>query len=447
MTFLESLQYLNSFINYELHLDRIASSALPLERFENLLKSLGSPHKDFKAVHVAGTKGKGSTCEFTAAILRKFGFRVGLYTSPHLLDIRERIRVLEGSESEGCVPEKDFCALLETLKPELEKARQSPLGPPTYFEVLTALAFCYFQQKQLDYVVLETGLGGRLDATNVVQALVCGITPISLEHTQILGNTLTAIAEEKAAIIKNANPVIVAPQKIEVLSAIRNRCQHFLAREVFLEKDITWQRQGQDKNRQRFSVRTAQGEYPLQTKLLGEHSCMNAAMAIGLVEAVQQSKSWLSLKDHPWKEMIAQAIEDVTLPGRFEIFSGRRTTILDVAHTPESIEGVGKTLRELFPSQKVLVVLGLSRDKDKQEIIQRLAQFSDDIILTQADHPRAEKWEEDPSSSLKGKVSCSRTDSVKSAINLALKKAGKEDDVILVVGSFFVVAEAKQCLA
>ena len=449
MNFFESCQYLNSFINYELQLDHLASAVLSLDRFRNLLESLGSPHKNFKSLHVAGTKGKGSVCNFASQVLKQLGFRVGLYTSPHLFDVRERIRVLDldakGSAGivrfSGAILEKDFCTLVEKLKPVLEKARDNPLGPPTYFEVLTALAFCYFEQRKTDYVVLETGLGGRLDATNVIDALVCGITPIGLEHTQILGNTLSAIAAEKAAIIKTACPVIVAPQAPEAMTVIEDRCRQMQAHIFYLGQELSWQQQAQDETGQKMVVRTAHNTYQLYTSLLGKHQCQNVTMALGLVEALLQLTGDGPRTSVRWEELVARGVEETTLPGRFEIVHRQPHVILDVSHTPESIEKVGETVNNIFPQKKIISVLGLSKDKDQFRIVKNIFNFSDELILTKAAHPRAAEFSETGLQEiLTGRI-FRKTDSVSEAVSLALTKAQK-NDVILVTGSFFVVAEA-----
>ncbi len=248
MTYSEATHYLESLINYEKIPVYPYKESFKLERIENFLRVIGNPQRSLKCIHVAGTKGKGSTSAFIAYILRQAGFKTGLYTSPHLSDFRERIRILKrrsvnlrfgsttlttsrsrqavskrqkGCDFEGMIERKDLTRLVGKLKPAVEKYNQSSgYGPLSFFEVYTALAFVYFKEKNTDFVVLETGLGGRLDATNVVKPLVCAITPISLEHTQKLGNTLREIAAEKAGIIKNCQSIVIsAPQEREAASS------------------------------------------------------------------------------------------------------------------------------------------------------------------------------------------------------------------------------------
>ncbi len=212
MTFPDAIKYLESFINYEKISAWPYQESLKLKRIQGFLKRIGNPHNGLSYIHIAGSKGKGSTCAFIAYILREAGFKVGLYTSPHLSDFRERIRVLlplasslnPGSDFEGMIAKKDLVRIIQQLKPEIEEYnRMSKYGGLSFFEVYTVLAFSYFKEKKVDFVVLETGMGGRLDATNVVTPAVCVISPISYEHTQKLGKTLTKIATEKSNHQKN----------------------------------------------------------------------------------------------------------------------------------------------------------------------------------------------------------------------------------------------------
>ena len=255
-------RYLNSFINFESNLHQASSHAFNLDRVRRLFKNLGDPQKNLKFIHVAGTKGKGSTCVFIAHILQAAGYRVGLYTSPHLYKINERIRVLApGSQNisrdfSGSITDGEFNALIKALKPKLEKARRDPLsGNLTYFEVLTGLALYYFAKKKTDIVVLEAGLGGRLDATNAVEAIVDVITPISFDHTHLLGNTLDKIAREKAAIIKNrGSRVVIGKQHDKAMRVILKQCRDFAIRPVLVGRDVTYINDKTDLHGQSFHI-------------------------------------------------------------------------------------------------------------------------------------------------------------------------------------------------
>jgi len=448
MSYPDALQYLSSFINYEHRLDSLSLDDFSLQPFEDLLAALGSPHQRVCGIHVAGTKGKGLTCEFAAQILKAAGYRVGLYTSPHLWDVRERIRILleyhpafvDGQLFPDMISEKEFCAILREMRPVLEEARRHPLRPPTYFEVLTAVAFVYFQRQGVDYAVIETGLGGRLDATNVVSARVCGITQIGLEHQQILGQTLAEIAAEKAGIIKNFSPVIVAPQSPEVLRVIEERCRQQKAPVQFVNREILWEFFSRDFSGQKFAIQVGARRLAVATGMIGYPVCVNAAMALGLVYNLEDQPE--RLKD----DVVQKALLETRLPGRFEIFGACPPVILDVAHTKESVHSSGETLRAVFPGRKVVCVLGLSQDKDFPGIAREIMTFSDEAVLTSARHPRARKFEWDDVRMLARGDKVSLIPDVKQAVGKAFKSAGDEG-VILVTGSFFVVGEARRIMA
>lgn len=443
MNFLKAEQYLSSYINHELNLKACVPERFNLARVDQALAALGSPHKSLKCVHVAGSKGKGSASAFTAHILKAAGYRVGLYTSPHLYDLRERIRVLERVPARGtrydlfpdCISEEEFCGLLEEIKPRLEASRHPPQwGALTYFEVLTILAFCYFEKKKVDVAVLETGLGGRLDATNVVEPLVCAITPISLEHTQQLGNTLAAIAQEKAAIIKprkDGSPAIavIAPQPGEAKAVIEQRCREVGARPMILGKDIQCRPVRVGTDGQDFVVSGQRAEYDLTSSLLGRHQVTNAAMAVGLCEAL----SLLGFNIR--REAVREGIAATFWPGRFERAHENPRVILDGAHNPASCQTLAETFQDVFPQKKAVVILGMSDDKEKKGILENLSAIAQEFIFTQSRHPRAYRWKaEDGGTQAAG---------VLEAVELGLKTA-RPDDAIVVTGSLFVVAEARR---
>ena len=448
MTPQEVKPYLDSFINYELMLNTVTPSQFKLKRVERLLQELGNPHKQIRCVHVAGSKGKGSTCAFAATILRQAGYRVGLYTSPHLKSFKERIRILSHQENDNgeifsdCITDEELAKFLGEMKSILEKFRRSDkLGQLTYYEVLTVLAFYYFQRERVDCAVLETGLGGRLDATNVVDSLVCGITPISLEHTQILGNTLEAIAREKAAIIKANRPtVIVAPQEKEALKVIEDQCQAKKTKSFYVGKDISIEMIQQDLSGLILKVHGQRGEYTdLRTNLLGSHQMINAATAIGMIEALAFYGIPVSA------QAIREGIEQTQWPGRFEIVQQKPYVILDCAHSPSSSLQLAKTMEELFPGKKVRLVFGVSDDKNRVEICRYLNPIAQEVILTKANHPRAcELSREEMQNYFPGKP-LRVTNNVQYALEMAWQNMMMED-VILVTGSIFVIAEARNVL-
>jgi len=424
MFYPEVIRYLESFINYEDYPSYPYQESLRLERVSNFLISIGNPQDSLRSIHVAGSKGKGSTCAFLTYILREAGYKVGLYTSPHLVDFRERIRILKPStgnrqlatDFEGMIPRKDLADLVTRLKPEIEKYNEnSQYGPLTFFEIYTALAFQYFLSKKVDFAVLETGLGGRLDATNAVIPLVSIITPVSYEHTQKLGKTLGRIAGEKAGIIKPGIALICAPQKKEALDVIRKRCKEKNSRLCLVR-------------------RTPPGLSSVNLSLIGEHQKINAAVSIAAVEALKK----LGVRIN--SPAINRGLSRARWPGRCEVISKNPLIVLDGAQNAASAKVLKKAVKNNFKYKKLILVLGISNDKDLKGICRELKGLADKVVLTCANTVRAT-----PAKTLakffKGKV-IFQTKNVIEAKKLACEISGS-DDLILITGSLFVVGEAR----
>lgn len=410
---MQSSSYLATFLNHEKDLKKFAPRPTYIERVRAVLCQLGSPQDQLKVIHIAGSKGKGSTSAFTANILREAGYTVGLFTSPHLYDVHERIRILKpgltaakGKIFPDCISEKEFSRLIKKIRPQLESGRGQGL---TYFEVLTILALCYFKEEKVDWVVLETGLGGRLDATNVCDAIVSVITPISLEHTAQLGKTLAKIASEKAAIIKSAKSfVVVAPQKPEALKVIKARCRDVGAKTVLVVRSKS-----------------------MSSSLLGRHQQINAAVAVEIANVLKISKA-----------AVHKGLTKTFWPLRFEIISRQPFIILDGAHNPESCERLIETLGEVFSGKKWILIFGSSEDKDIRAMARLLTKNAQDVILTSAQHPRAVVWDDENAKKYFPKQNLVVTRSVATACRFAMKITGPQS-LIVVAGSLFVAAEAR----
>jgi dihydrofolate synthase/folylpolyglutamate synthase len=449
MTYPEAIQYLESFINYEKVLVWPYKESLKLERIRGFLGTINNPQDSLKCIHIAGSKGKGSTCAFLTYILREAGYRVGLYTSPHLSDFRERIRILEcqsvkvskrqrENDFEGTISQDELSQLVDQLKPEIEKCnKNSKYDPLSFFEVYTALAFVYFKEKKVDFAVLETGLGGRLDATNVVNPLVCAITPISYEHTQKLGNTLREIATEKVGIIKVSKcqsvkvskPIVItAPQEKEAMEVIRKKCKVVGARLYAVNKDIFY-----EKTAKGFSIMGIFDEYPnLEINLLGRHQIINATVAIGVIEALRFYNIIIDT------DSIRAGLYNTVWPGRCEVVARNPLVVLDGAQNIASSRTLKGTIKENFKYRKLILVLGISNDKDIKGICNELSDLTDEVVLTKSTNPRATSPKV-LAQYFDGKIA-HKTNNVKKAKAKAFSLARKED-LILVTGSLFVVGE------
>lgn len=440
MTYQETIKYLASFINYEKIALYPYKESLKLQRIKDFLAAIDNPQEGLKCVHIAGTKGKGSTCAFIAYILREAGYKTGFYTSPHLSDFRERIRILRPRPRaqrcrlafEGMISREDLSRLVTKLRPAIDRYnRHSVCGALSFFEVYTALAFVYFKEKRVDYVVLETGLGGRLDATNVVRPLVCAITPISYEHTQKLGHTLRAIAGEKAGIIKDHSIVVSAPQAKEALRVIKRRCRDAKARLFLVKRDIHYK-----KLKRGFEVKGLLVKIRCpELNLIGEHQMVNAAVAAGVIEALRLGGAKIGIKD------ISRGLYNTLWPGRCEVISRAPHMVLDGAQNVASARALKLAVRNSFKYEKLAMVLGISTDKDLKGLCGEFKNFADIFILTKADNPRAT----DPKvlATYFRNSEVHLTDNVREAVNFSLNTAGTKD-LILVTGSLFVVGEARR---
>lgn len=425
MDYKDAIQYLDSFIDYEKLASFDYNQSLKLERMERLAGLLGNPHLGLRCIHVAGTKGKGSTCSMAASILKEAGFKVGLYTSPHLISFRERIKI-----NDELISEEELCGFISRIKPVINSINKEDDDKyPTFFEAYTALAFLYFKEKKVDFCILEVGMGGRLDATNIIdKPLCCGITPISLEHTQKLGDTVGRIAAEKAGIIKNGSICVTSPQEASGLNVIRQVCKDKNARLFEVGKDLYFEKE----RNQLFSVSGIFQKYPfLEVGLLGDHQFINAATAVGLVEALR----FYDIIIKP--AAVREGLKNVRWPGRLQVLREQPYVVLDGSQNRASASALARAVKKYFNYDRLILILGISNDKDIKGVCEELAPMSDEIILTKADTPRAAE----PSAIEKfidKKVVISNE--VKKAMDLAEGLAGPSD-LILVTGSFFVLGE------
>ena len=406
-----------------------------LDGMNKLVRSLGYPQRDAKAIHIAGTKGKGSTSAIIHSILKSAGFKTGLYTSPHLVSFRERIKI-----NDVLISEEDVARLMTCLRKVIG---HMPGETFSFFEVYTALAYIYFSEKKSDFAVYEVGLGGRLDATNVVDPFVCAITPISYEHTDKLGSTLGQIAGEKAGIIKQGSICVSAPQEKEALKAIVDTCDKNSAKLILVGKDISFREIFADDRKQIFDVSGLFGQYShLETGLLGSHQAVNAATAIGIIEALR-----LKGIDIP-ERAIREGLKNVRWPGRLEVAGRRPYLIFDGAQNKASAAALARAIKKIFKYNKLILVMGVSKDKDLSGILEELLAVSDRIILTKS---RVVERALDPSEIERAiKRASGKETVVTSGVEEAIRAAfsfASADDLILVTGSLFIVGEVRAICA
>jgi dihydrofolate synthase/folylpolyglutamate synthase len=433
-----ALAYIDTFINSEKSPNFSRQARFyNLERISHLLARLGDPHRRLKVVHVAGSKGKGSTAALIASILIHAGYKTGLFTQPHLITPRERCRI-----NSRLISEAEFAEYVDRLKPSIEAmAELESIGPVSFFEIYTALAFTYFADNAVDFAVTEVGLGGRLDATNVVDPLVSVITSISLEHTAILGDTHEAIAKEKAEIIKSNRPVVVAPQipeaqtVFETVAADRDAPMDGVGRDIHLKRK-DWSINGQS-----FDLTTQLACYSdLFLPLLGEHQAINAATAIACIERIRQEGYSVP------RTSIHGGLKAVHWAGRMQVVGQSPVILLDGAHSPTSVEALCKAIREVFYYRRLILVVGLMRDKDLRTIGKILCPFADEIITTQAfDNPRVTPAEEIAQAWSEIGANFHVCPNVREAIPLA-QSIATPSDLICIAGSIYIVGEAMKVL-
>jgi len=436
MNYLEAIAYLHSLTDYETtRVNRYTPEAFDLGRIERLLEAVGNPHRDFRSVHIAGTKGKGSTSAMIESCLREAGYRTALYTSPHLHTFRERIRV-----SGEKIDRDEVVALVEELQPLVER-----MPGLTTFEVITAMGFLYFARSDVQVGVIEVGLGGRLDATNVLKPDVAVITSISLDHTYILGDTLGEIAREKGGIIKTGIPTVSAPQRAEAIQALESISHQRDTRLVEVCRDWDYEPGPADREGQSFTIRRiTNGGSPLDGEywipLIGRHQLENAATAVITLDLLRGAGLDIPVA------AVDQGMRDLQWPGRMEILSQDPLVLVDCAHNPYSARTLRRALEEWFPDRGWVMVFGASADKDITGMLEALVPISEYTIVTRAGHPRAMAPIElaDVVAEVGGGAEVSLN--VRKALDRALTMMDP-DNGLLATGSIFLVADLREAWA
>lgn len=426
MEFSESVEYLYG-LGHE-----VLAMKLGLETIRLLSRELGSPHEAFPAIHIAGTNGKGSTAAMTEAILRAAGCRTGLYTSPHLLSITERMRV-DGEP----IPQDQFARLATQVRMAGERLVEQGLlpAPPTFFEQVTAIGYLWFAGQRVDLAVLEVGMGGRLDATNICRPVVTAITPVGLDHQQYLGETIAAIAGEKAGIIKAGIPVVVAPQEPPARAVIMARAVECDA--PVIEGQVTAElvRRTVDL-RQWVEFQCGLGSFDACLSLRGDHQRVNAATAVAVIEALV-SRGWTVGTD-----AITSGLEQTFWPGRLDLRSGPagRPLLIDGAHNQAGAAVLRDFLVSYCADRPLTLIFGAMRDKDVAEMTSRLFPIFKTIVLTGIDNPRAL----DPAE-ISTAANVERAPDIAAALELAAPLTPRTG-LIVVAGSLYLVGEVLELL-
>ena len=390
MTYQEAIRYLYSFVSYEKKTNwTYSDKTLNLQRFKDFLHLLGNPQDGFRSIHVAGSDGKGSVCAMTASALRAMGYRVGIFSSPHLHDVRERIAI-DGE----WISKRTFARWTNHLKQQAERHSPLPQGYVTFFELITAMAFLHFQEEKVDFGVIETGMGGRLDTTNVMHPCVTTITHISMEHTEQLGNTLEAIANEKLGITRPDVPIVIGRQDKELLPHFHIQLSNVQAPVTLTDENyrIASNRCGQ--RYREIEIESLAGEPTarrVRIPLFGRYQMENAVTALATLDALVQNQ----VIERPSQQVIDKGFRNTTWPGRFEIVRGsnRPTIILDVAHTAKGAASLRLSLDEQFPKKPRVFLVGFLQGKKIEEMLKTLIRPCDALIVTKAPTPRGASLE------------------------------------------------------
>ncbi len=425
-------------MNYEAAMAYIHNTAkfgsnLGLERTEKILEFLGNPQDRIKCIHVAGTNGKGSTTAMLTRILIEAGYKTGMYTSPYLEEFEERIQV-DGMN----IPREDLAKVVTDVSGAVDKVISLGYDHPTEFEIITCAMFKYFSDVRVDCAVVEVGLGGRLDSTNVMTPVLSVITSISLDHTGVLGDTLREIAGEKAGIIKKGVPVVSYPQEEEAGKVIEDACSRLGCELIEVQPDsgefLEVSRRGQ-----KIRIRTAKGSYEPELSLLGKHQIMNCAVAVSAAEKLQELGFGIS------RDNVISALGKVRWIGRLEVLREEPLVVIDGAHNIEGITLLSESLKSYFSYKRLVLIIGILKDKQVGDMIGVLAPQAYRVIAVTPNSERAESAAELNEVILEFNSASEACGEYAEAYEKALGYAGK-DDMILVCGSLYMIGDMRKVI-
>lgn len=428
-------------MNYQESLDYISNThkfgvRLGLDNISKLLELLGNPQDKLNIIHVAGTNGKGSTCSFISSILKESGYKVGLYTSPFLETFTERIRI--NGEN---INEQDLARIVTLIKEKINEMLLNGYSYPTEFEIVTAIAFYYYYEQKVDFVALEVGLGGRYDATNVIdRSNVSVITSISLDHIGVLGDTISKIAYEKGGIIKENGVAIVYDQSDEAKDIIKKICKEKNAKYIEVKFDSINIKKS-DIYSQVFDFTLAGKKYDnLEINLIGEHQINNSILAINVIQYLNELKN-LNISEYD----IKKGLKNTRWPGRIEKLMDKPIFIIDGAHNEDGAKSLAKSIEKNFNKKKATLLIGMLEDKDIDSVLEILMPYFDKVITTTPNSPRAisaDTLKEKIYKYIDNVVSIS---DIEKALEYTLKNS-KEDDIIISAGSLYLIGTVRSIL-
>ncbi len=397
-----------------------------LTKVEEILEAVGNPHREIQAIHIGGTNGKGSTAAIIASILRREGYRVGLYTSPHLIRFTERMKVNEKE-----IEKEEVASLTEWMRERIETAGIAP--PFTFFDFTTAMAFLYFKQKMVDLAILEVGLGGRLDSTNVIDPLLSIITNIGKDHEDVLGKGILRIAREKAGIIKESRPLITAATQPQVLRLFSKICREKKAPFFRVGKEFRYVLAGEGS----FSYEGLHRKlWDLSLNLRGSHQMINATTALGAMEILDDLGYRVS------NDAMTEGLKEVDWPGRLEVVCSSPRVLLDGAHNPDGALSLKESLEKDFEYHHLILLIGIMKDKDLHSILHSLSPLADRIILTRPGTDRAASPALLRKALGRNGKKAEVIEDFRKAIDKGLSLTG-EEDILCITGSLYTVGEAR----
>ena len=426
MRYDESMKYITEVGNF--------GSNYGLERTYKLLEYLDNPEKDLKLIHIAGTNGKGSTTSMITEILIGAGYKVGMYTSPFIEEFEERIQINRNN-----IPKEILATLMDEIKIAVDKVIEDGYNHPTEFEIITVLMLLYFKKENIDFGVIEVGLGGTLDSTNVITPILQVITSISFDHTNLLGNTLEEIAGEKAGIIKKEIPTVIYPQQEEALKVIKNKCLE-MGSDLYIANNENLKFENVVNRDKPYQLLKYNNEIDILLPLLGEHQIINLSVAMKAIEVLNNRNiTDISVGS------IVKSIKNVTWKGRLEVLSNNPYVVIDGAHNIQGIETLSRNIKKYFKYNNLYLILGILADKDVDEMVKVITPMAKKVYAVTPNSIRAELAEDLKNEIIKYNENCQAYDDYKEAYLSALNNAD-ENDLVLASGSLYMIGDMRRII-